>query len=178
MPWGCVSGERLAERALIVASPPDPHYGSESLRIFHIFRRAKSRFVSLLFSAHRGLLPSKFNHFSSNAHRLMPTYLFGAAVIAHPVAAQLPRLCQGRRYSHNADASKFPRCRGLCPRGEKDQPHYWGPRRSPAKRVRWGEEEQGSGMTDAHTWASGIKRTLRRRCPPYKTSHPSGGRPS
>ena len=56
----------------------------------------------------------------------------------------------------------------------------WGPRRSPAKRVRWGEadspyqgemsrrdrgdrEEQGSGMTDAHTWASGIERTLRRR---------------
>ena len=43
-----------------------------------------------------------------------------------------------------------------------------GPRQSPAKRVWWGEEEQGSDMTDAHTWASGIERTLRRRrglCP-------------
>ena len=25
--------------------------------------------------------------------------------------------------------------------------YLWGPRRSPAKRVRWGEEEQGSGCS-------------------------------
>ena len=111
MPWGCVSGERLAERAFKVASPPDPHYGSESLRIFHIFRRAKSRFVSLLFSAHRGLLPSKFNHFSSNAHRLMPAYLFGTVVTAHPATAQLPQLCQSRRCTYSAHTFKFPPCR-------------------------------------------------------------------
>ena len=38
-----------------------------------------------------------------------------------------------------------------------------GPRPSPAKRVGRGEEEQGSGRRDAHTWASRRERTLRRR---------------
>ena len=40
MPWGCVSDERLAERAFKVASPPDPHCGSGSLWVFRQFRRA------------------------------------------------------------------------------------------------------------------------------------------
>ena len=54
-------------------------------------------------------------------------------------------------------------------------PHRkWGPRRSPAQRVRWGEEEQGSVVTDTHTWVSGIQRTLRRRRPGAKHSLSSG----
>ena len=50
------------------------------------------------------------------------------------------------------------------------------PRQSPAKRIWWGEEEQGSDMTDAHAWASGIERTLRRRrglCPRGKKESPT-----
>ena len=40
--------------------PWTPPYGSGSLRSASYFRRAKSRPVSVLFSAHWGLLPSKF----------------------------------------------------------------------------------------------------------------------
>ncbi len=36
------------------------------------------------------------------------------------VTAQLPRLYQSRRCPYSADASKFPLCRGLCPRGKKE----------------------------------------------------------
>ncbi len=65
---------------------------------------------------------------------------------------------------------------GACaPGARRTGDHYWGPHRSPAKRVRWGEEEQGSAMTDAHAWASGIKRTLRRRCPPDEIAKSTGG---
>ena len=76
---------------------------------------------------------------------------------------------------------KFQTSQGtVSPAARRGSLSYRGPHRSPAKRVRWGEadspyqgemsrrdrgdrEEQGSDMTDAHTWASGIKRTLRRR---------------
>ena len=48
-----------------------------------------------------------------------------------------------------------------------------GPHRSPAQRVRWGEEEQGSDVTDTHTWVSGTQWTLRRRRPAAKHPQPS-----
>ena len=49
-----------AKRALIVPLSPDPIYGGGQLRSTSYFRRAKSRPVSVLLSAHRGLLLSKF----------------------------------------------------------------------------------------------------------------------
>ena len=76
----------------------------------------------------------------------MHPYLFGAAVV-------------GRTSCHG-----FARVGGV----RTAQTLNRGPHQSPAKRVWWGEEEQGSDMTDAHAWASGIERTLRRRrglCP-------------
>ena len=92
-----------------------------------------------------------WRHLYSNAHRLVPAYLFGAAVVA---SRQLPS-CHGYAGVGGARTTRT---------------LNRGPRQSPAKRVWWGEEEQGSGMTDAHTWASGIKRTLRRRCPPDESA--------
>ena len=54
-------------------------------------------------------------------------------------------------------------------------------RREP--RVRWGEETQGSDVTDAHTWVFGAKRTLCRRrvcwyCPRLGTVRPAGRAPA
>ena len=37
--------------------------------------------------------------------------------------------------------------------GDRSPAQKWGPRRSPAKRVRWGEEEQGSGRSFRRPWA-------------------------
>ena len=62
-------------------SPKPPIYGSVSLWVYVCSRRAKSRSVSVLLSAHWGLLPSKFNYSSSNVHRLGPAYLLGAVVV-------------------------------------------------------------------------------------------------
>ena len=81
-----------------------------SLWSLGISRRAKSRPVSLLFSAHRGLLPSKFEGYAILTHnRLLPAYLFGAAVVGRmpQQLPGLPRLCQGRRCPYNADTPKF-----------------------------------------------------------------------
>ena len=76
--------------------------------------------------------------------------------------------CLVRRWSYKG-AQQLPSCHGYARAGgvRTAQTLNWGPRQSPAKRVWWGEEEQGSGMMDAHTWASGIERTLRRRRPQW-----------
>ncbi len=59
--WGYVSGERLAKRGRSQSPHPQtPIYGSVSLRVYVCFRRAKSRSVSILLSAHWGLLLLKF----------------------------------------------------------------------------------------------------------------------
>ena len=50
----------FAQRALIVTFSRTPIYGSVSLWVYVCSRRAKSRSVSVLLSAHWGLLPSKF----------------------------------------------------------------------------------------------------------------------
>ena len=55
---------------------------------------------------------------------------------------------------------------------------FGGPRASPAQRVAWGEEEQGSGRSFRRPGGNGAKRTLRRRggffVPfwPVKKGHP------
>ena len=77
--------------------------------------------------------------------------------------------CLVRRWSGRGP-QQLPSCHGYAGVGgvRTAQTLNRGPRQSPAKRVWWGEEEQESDMTDAHAWASGIERTLRRRrglCP-------------
>ena len=60
-PPGIASGEHLPTVVLTVSLSPDPFYESGALRSGSYFRRAKSRSVPLLLSAHWGLLPSKFD---------------------------------------------------------------------------------------------------------------------
>ena len=43
--------------------------------------------------------------------RLVPAYLFGAAVVAPPETAQPPWLCRSRRYHFNCTFPKFLFCR-------------------------------------------------------------------
>ena len=54
------SDERLRAAGAHSRLSPDPIYGSVSLRVYVCFRRAKSRSVSVLLSAHWGLLLLKF----------------------------------------------------------------------------------------------------------------------
>ena len=84
--------------------------------------------------------------------------------------------CLVRRWSYKG-AQQLPSCHGYARAGgvRTAQTLNWGPRQSPAKRVWWGEEEQGSGMMDAHTWASGIERTLRRRRPQWAEARRTQG---
>ena len=92
-PLGAASGEHLACGGAHSHCPQPPGDGNRSLWILSVFRRAKSRSVSLLFPAHWGLLPSKFNYSSSNVHRLVPANLLGAAVVAPdscPTATVIP----------------------------------------------------------------------------------------
>ena len=58
---GAASGEHLACGGAHSHCPQTPIYGSVSLRVYVCSRRAKSRSVPVLLSAHWGLLPSKFD---------------------------------------------------------------------------------------------------------------------
>ena len=84
----------FAQRVLTGGLSPDPFYGSGPLRSGSYFRRAKSRSVPLLLSAHWGLLPSKF---------------VGIAPL-NDTAWCLPS-CWVRRCLYSADTFKFPPCR-------------------------------------------------------------------
>ena len=124
--------------------PPVPRYEGGPLGSLTLPRRAKSRSVSLLLSGHWAFLPSKFAALCTLTYtRLLLPFLLGAVGV-------------GRTNCHSSARVGGVRTTQTLNRG---------PRQSPAKRVWWGEEEQGSDMTDAHEWASGIKRTLRRRGP-------------
>ena len=119
----CGSEERHAERAFQVATPGPHFYGSGPLRAFGKPRRAKSRFVSVLFSAHWGLLPSKFVgcFILSHAAWCLPTcsvrrWSGGSAC---PIADQLPRFFRIRRRPYNADNFKLHTGQGpVSPRQE------------------------------------------------------------
>ena len=70
----------------------------------------------------------------------------------------------------------------ICPNGQILAPaaFNWGPRRSPAERVRWGEEEQGSGRSfrrKAETELSGLCDD-EDRARPAKVSREAARRPS
>ncbi len=80
-------------------SPGPPVYGSGSLWLVLNFRRAKSRFVSVLLSAHRGLLPSKFK---------------GIATLTH--AAWCVPTCWVRRWS-GGYFPQLPSCQGFARAG-------------------------------------------------------------
>ena len=58
---GAAFGEHLRVAGAHRRLAPDPIYGSVSLWVYVCSRRAKSRPVSVLLSAHWGLLPSKFD---------------------------------------------------------------------------------------------------------------------
>ncbi len=90
-----------------------------TLGFMYVPRRAKSRSVSLLLSGHWALLPSKFAIFCLLTYTAscIPT-----CSVRWWSGDQLPQLFQSRRCSYSADSSKFSLCRGLCPRGKKDQP--------------------------------------------------------
>ena len=147
---GCVSEERLAKQAFQVAPPPGPpFYGGCPAGRWVLAPGG---------SGHKTLRPSclgdtgpycvgNLRVSALYAHRLHRNNRGSRAVAGH-----LPDDCRTKQVGkHQAVYVRTA--------------HNRGPRQSPAKRVWWGEEEQGSDMTDAHEWASGIKRTLRRRGP-------------
>ena len=198
---------------------PDPIYESGALRRVGPFRRAKSEWLVFLLSAHWGLVPSKFVGACTLTYSAwcLPTRLVRAWSRGRRDAAPTKSrflLCSlgGNRradvdigpYTRNGEPSvgaavlsgpqSWTSCPGYAMVGgvRTARTLNRGPRQSPAKRVWWGEEEQGSDMTDAHAWASGIERTLRRRraqwpggkkgrplrfCPPDASTKVSRGRP-
>ena len=103
-PPGIASGEHLPTVVLTVSLSPDPFYGSGPLRSGSYFRRAKSRPVPVLLSAHWGLLPSKF---TSGCFYCAPPPASLPVWCSSGRTDQLPRFCQSRRYPYNADILNF-----------------------------------------------------------------------
>ena len=120
----CGSEERLRAAGVPSRHPWTPSYGGESLWCASCFRRAKSRPVSVLLSAHRGLLPSKIKDFwlLTWTAWCLPTCLVRRWSVG-PAA----QFCLGRRCSYHADTSKFHTEKGPVPRGKKGVPFRFCP---------------------------------------------------
>ena len=90
-------------------APKPPFYERGPLRLGSSFRRAKSRSVSVLFSAHWGLMPSKFagRYLLSHTAWCVPTCLVRQSSGRSPTTAQLSWLCQCRRCPYSADTLNF-----------------------------------------------------------------------
>ena len=99
-----------AGRALIVTFPPVPHLRKRVPLIRQLVPAFLSFDLALFYSRALGPFAIKIcKLFDSIAHRLVPAYLLGAAVLGRmsPTAAQLPRFCQGRRFHFSAMSTKF-----------------------------------------------------------------------
>ena len=108
------SDERLrAAGAHSHLSPEPPIYGSVSLWVYVCSRRAKSRSVSVLLSAHWALFPSKFEGIATltYAASCVPTCLVRRWLVRSPATAQLPQLFCTRRWHFNGISCKFQICR-------------------------------------------------------------------
>ena len=101
---GCGSDERLRGAGVQSRLTPwTPIYESGPLWVAESFRRAKSRSVSVLFSGHTALLPSKFVgicFYFAPPGACLPVEWGGCRVSA--ATAQLPWFCQGRRCDFSA----------------------------------------------------------------------------
>ena len=101
---GCGSDERLRGAGVQSRLTPwTPIYESGPLWVAESFRRAKSRSVSVLFSGHTALLPSKFVgicFYFAPPSACLPVECGGCRVSA--ATAQLPWFCQGRRCDFSA----------------------------------------------------------------------------
>ena len=93
-----------AERALIVTFPPVPLFTRSCPFGYLVSFGGLSFDRAPLYSRATGPFSIKIcKRLPSIVHRLVPAYLFGAAVVAHPATAQLPRFCPGRRCSYSID---------------------------------------------------------------------------
>ena len=114
---GTAFGEHLRAAGAHRRLAPDPIYGSVSLWGYVCSRRAKSRPVSVLLSAHWGLLPSKFDGIATLKYTpppaSLPVWCGGgrAANGACPNTNQLPQLFCTRRCHFNGISCKFQICR-------------------------------------------------------------------
>ena len=123
MPWGCVSDERLAERAFKVASPPGPPFtraghfglpnrsGGQNQDLFPSYSRATRPYC------HQNLLA-----YASILHRLVPAFLLSGVGVGS--ARQLPSRPGFAKVGGVIPAhfsTRFCIGRGPCSRGTKEQ---------------------------------------------------------
>ena len=103
----------FAKRALIVTFSPVPHLRERVPLDRQFVPAGKIKVCSRSILGPLGPFAIKICElFDSIAHRLVPAYLFGAAMIertdrSRPAADQLPRFCRIRRCPYSADTPKF-----------------------------------------------------------------------